>query len=157
MSLFLTNLLLALAWIALTGHYNASNFFAGLILGFVVLSFTLRGRATNAYTARIRAIAGFILFFIKEIFMANLRVAYDVLTPRHHMRPGIVAIPLDLNTDLEITVLTTLITLTPGSLCLQITDDRRILYIHAMYIDDPGQLVSDIKNGFERRVREVLQ
>ena len=89
--------------------------------------------------------------------MANLRVAYDVLTPRHHMRPGIVAIPLDLNTDLEITVLTTLITLTPGSLCLQITDDRRILYIHAMYIDDPGQLVSDIKNGFERRVREVLQ
>lgn len=157
MSLFLTNLLLALAWIALTGQYNAANFFAGSILGFVVLWITLRGRATNAYTARIKAIVGFLAFFIKELVMANLRVAYDVVTPRHHMRPGIVAVPLDLKTDLEITVLTTLITLTPGTLSLHVTDDRRVLYLHAMYIDNPDRLVNGIKDGFERRVREVLQ
>ena len=110
-----------------------------------------------AYGARLKAIGGFIVFFLKELIMANLKVAFDVLTPRHHMRPGIVAIPLDPKTDLEITVLTTLITLTPGTLSLHVTDDRRILYIHAMYIDDPDQLVRGIKEGFERRVREVLQ
>jgi multicomponent Na+:H+ antiporter subunit E len=73
------------------------------------------------------------------------------------MRPGIVAIPLDLQTDLEVTVLTTLLTLTPGSLCLHVTDDRQTLYLHAMYIDDPEELVRAIKDGFERRVREVLR
>lgn len=157
MNLFLTNLLLALAWVALTGQYNAANFFAGLMLGFIALYFTHRGRATNTYTARIKAIAGFLLFFINELIRANLRVAHDVLTPRHHMRPGIVAIPLDLKTDLEITVLTTLITLTPGTLSLHVTDDRQTLYLHAMYIDDPDRLVRGIKDGFERRVREVMQ
>jgi len=157
MNLFLTNLLLALAWVALTGQYNAASFFAGLMLGFVALCFTHRGRATNVYTARIKAIGGFFLFFINELIRANLRVAYDVLTPRHHMRPGIVAVPLDLKTDLEITVLTTLITLTPGTLSLHVTDDRQTLYLHAMYIDDPDRLVRGIKDGFERRVREVLQ
>ena len=157
MSLFLTNLLLALAWVTLTGQYQATNFFVGLLLGFVVLRMTLRGQAAVAYGAKLKAIGGFIVFFIKELIMANLKLAFDVLTPRHHMRPGIVAIPLDLKTDLEITILTTVITLTPGTLSLHVTDDRRTLYIHAMYIDDPDQLVRGIKDGFERRVREVLQ
>jgi len=156
-SLFLTNLLLSLAWVALTGQYQASNFFVGLLLGFAAIRITLRGESSRAYSAKLKAIFGFMTFFIKEIFLANLRVAYDVLTPRHHMRPGIVAVPLDLKTDLEITVLTTLITLTPGTLSLHVTDDRRTLYMHAMYIDDPGQLVMGIKDGFERRVREVLK
>jgi len=157
MSIFLTNLLLALAWVALTGQYEATSFFAGLLLGFVVLRLTLRGETAVAYSARLKAIFGFIIYFIKELIVANLKVAYDVLTPRHHMRPGIVAVPLDPKTDLEITVLTTLITLTPGTLSLHVTDDRRTLYIHAMYIDDPDQLVQEIKEGLERRVREVLQ
>lgn len=157
MSPFLTNLLLALAWVALTGHYDAANFFVGLLLGYAALRMTLRGKSVAAYGARIVAIAGFILFFLKELIMANLRLAYDVLTPRHYMRPGIVAIPLELKTDLEITVLTTLITLTPGTLSLHVTDDRRTLYIHAMYIDDVEKLIRNIKDGFERRVREVLE
>lgn len=157
MSLFLTNLLLSLAWVALTGQYQASNFFVGLLLGFIAIRITLRGPNGHAYSGRLKAIAGFIFFFTKELIKANLRVAYDVLTPRHHMRPGIVAIPLDLKTDLEITVLTTLITLTPGTLSLHVTDDRQILYIHAMYIEDVDQLTLGIKEGFERRVREVLQ
>jgi multicomponent Na+:H+ antiporter subunit E len=157
MSLFLTNLLLSLAWVALTGQYQASNFFVGLLLGFAAIRIALRGAASQAYGDRLKAIAGFVIFFCKELLLANFKVAFDVLTPRHHMRPGIVAIPLDLQTDLEVTVLTTLLTLTPGTLCLHVTDDRQTLYLHAMYIDDPEQLVREIKNGFERRVREVLR
>jgi multicomponent Na+:H+ antiporter subunit E len=157
MSLFLTNLLLSLAWVALTGQYQASNFFVGLFLGFAAIRITLRGKASQTYGDRLKAIAGFAFFFGKELLLANFRVAYDVLTPRHHMRPGIVAIPLDLKTDLEITVLTTLITLTPGTLSLHVSDDRRTLYMHAMYIDDAEKLIRSVKDGFERRVREVMQ
>jgi multicomponent Na+:H+ antiporter subunit E len=97
-----------------------------------------------------------VLFFLREMVVANLRVAHDVLTPRHHMTPGIVAVPLELTSDLQITLLASLITLTPGTLSLHIADDRRTLYVHAMYIDDPEELVRGIKEGFEQRVMEVF-
>jgi multicomponent Na+:H+ antiporter subunit E len=72
------------------------------------------------------------------------------------MVPGIVAVPLDLETDLQITLLATCITLTPGTLSLHVSEDRRTLYVHAMYIDDPDQLVREIKQGFEQRIREII-
>lgn len=157
MTPFLSHLLLALAWVALTGSYTAGGFFTGLLLGFLVLWIAGRRRGTTGYLARLRSVAGFVLFFLRELVLANLRVAYDVLTPRHHMTPGIVAVPLDVATDLEITVLATLITLTPGTLSLHVAEDRRTLYVHAMYIDEPALLVRSLKEGFERRVREVFR
>lgn len=157
MTPFLSNILLALSWMALTGTYTAGGFFTGVVVGFLVLWIARRGRGTIGYLSKIRAVAGFILFFVRELVLANLRVAHDILTPRHHMTPGIVAVPLDVETDLEITVLATVITLTPGTLSLHVADDRRTLYVHAMYIDDPEALVRGIKEGFERRVREVFR
>lgn len=157
MTALLANILLALAWMALTGAFTAGGFFTGLLLGYYVLRIGQRDRSTAAYRARIGAVAGFLLFFLKELAIANLRVAHDVLTPRHRMTPGIVAIPLDLEGELEITLLATLITLTPGTLSLHVSDDRRTLYIHAMYIGEPAKLVEGIKQGFERRVKEVFQ
>lgn len=157
MTPFLANILLALAWMALTGIYTAGGFFTGVAVGFFVLWIARRGRGTTGYLARVRAVAGFIAFFCRELVLANLRVAHDVLTPRHHMTPGIVAVPLDVESDLEITVLATVITLTPGSLSLHLADDRRTLYVHAMYANDPQALVREIKEGFERRVREVFR
>jgi multicomponent Na+:H+ antiporter subunit E len=97
------------------------------------------------------------LFFIWELILANLRVAYDVVTPRHHMRPGVIGVPLAAHTDLEITVLSSMISLTPGTLSLDVSADRKILYIHAMYIDDVDAVRRKIKDGFERRVLEVLR
>ena len=157
MTPFLSNILLALAWMALTGTYTAGGFFTGVVVGFLVLWIARRGRGTTGYLSKIRAVAGFILFFVRELVLANLRVAHDILTPRHHMTPGIVAVPLDVESDLEITVLATIITLTPGTLSLHVADDRRTLYVHAMYIDDPAALVRGIKQGFEHRVREVFR
>jgi len=101
-------------------------------------------------------IAWFVLFYLKELFLANLRVAHDVLTPRHRMKPGIIAIPLDIKSDLEIIALTNLITMTPGTLSLDVSTDRRVLYIHAMYIDDLEGLRREIKDGLEKKVMEVF-
>jgi len=98
----------------------------------------------------------FALFYLQELFLANLRVAHDVLTPRHRMKPGIIAIPLDAKSDLEIISLANLITMTPGTLSLDVSTDRRVLYIHAMYIDDLEELRSKIKDGFEKEVMEVF-
>lgn len=157
MSAFLANILLALAWMALTGSFTASGFFTGFLFGFCVIWIGRRDRSASAYHRKLLAVAGFIPFFIKEMVVANLRVAHDVLTPRDYMTPGIIAVPLDLETDMQITLLATLITLTPGTLSLNVSDDRKILYVHAMYIDDPADLVREIKDGFEMRIREILQ
>ena len=157
MSAFLANILLALAWMALTDSFHAAGFSTGFLFGFVVIWIGRRDRSTAAYHRRLLAVAGFIPYFIKEMVVANLRVAYDVLTPRDYMKPGIVAVPLDLETDLQITLLATCITLTPGTLSLHISDDRKTLYVHAMYIDDPAKLVREIKQGFEQRIQEIIQ
>jgi multicomponent Na+:H+ antiporter subunit E len=106
-------------------------------------------------TRRLAAVIRLMLLFLWQIVLANLRVAYDVLTPRHHMRPGIIALPLDVGSDVEITLLANLITLTPGSLSLEVSVDHKVLYVHAMYIDDVEALQRRIKGSLERRILEM--
>ena len=157
MKAFLWNILLAVLWAALTGHLTPFHLAVGFVLGALVLSFVQRENGSPRYLVKLRQSAGLALFFLGELILSNLRVAYDVVTPRHHMRPGIVAVPLDAETDAEITLLANLVTLTPGTLSLDVSADRRFLYVHSMYIDDVETTRRRIKNGFERRVLEVLR
>ena len=94
----------------------------------------------------------FLAYFFWELFLANLRVAYDVVTVKHFMHPGILAIPLDAKTDLEITVLANMISLTPGTLSLDVSSDRQVLYVHAMYLGE----IQKFKE-FEQRLLRVLR
>jgi multicomponent Na+:H+ antiporter subunit E len=152
------NVLLALAWVALTGEVSFGNLVTGFGLGLLVLFFTRRIVGTPTYLVRLWRGLRLLLFFVEEIIRSNLRVAYDVLTPGYHLRPGVIAIPLDARTDIEITLLANMITLTPGSFSLDVSADRRVLYVHAMYLDEN---VDDyrrrIKDGFERRILEVTR
>ncbi len=93
----------------------------------------------------------------EELIVANLKVAFDIITPKDYMEPGIVAVPLDAETDMEITLLANLITLTPGTLSLDVSKDRKILYIHTLYLDDAEKFRAEIKNGMEKRLLEVLR
>jgi len=98
----------------------------------------------------------FLAFYLWEVLLSNFRVAYDVLTPTHHMKPGFVAIPLGELTDLQVLVLANLITMTPGTLSLDISSDRSTLYLHAMYVDDPAELRKQIVEVYQRKIREVF-
>lgn len=159
MSGILWNLLLALAWAGMTQDFAPANLLIGFLLGLLVLFFGRRVVGTANYLIKIRQVIGLHLFMIWELILANLRVAYEVLTPNHNMRPGVIAIPLDAKTDAEITLLACLITLTPGTLSLDVSADRSVLYIHIMYIDDDDIEAArrSIKEGYERRVLEVLR
>jgi multicomponent Na+:H+ antiporter subunit E len=157
MSTLLLNLFLALAWMALTGKFTPLNFLTGFVAGYAILWLIRRGTRTRTYFLKVPQVIGFALFFLKELVVANMRVAYDVLTPEHHMRPGVIAIPLDAKTDTEITMLANLITLTPGTLSLDVSADRKVLYIHSMYIDDIELARRSIKEGLERRILEILR
>jgi multicomponent Na+:H+ antiporter subunit E len=148
---------LALVWVGLTGQMSARNLLVGFVLAYVVLHFAPDTMGVAQPLRRLRRAVGLAGFFIWELVLANFRVAYDVVTPTHHMRPAVVAIPLDAKTDTEITMLANLVSLTPGTLSLDVSEDRRMLFIHAMYVHDRDRLVRTIKDGFERRVLEVLR
>ncbi len=146
-----------MTWIAATGTFTPANFLAGFVLGLVILYFARGAIGTPEYIVRLQRVLGLALFFLGELIIANLRVAYEVLTPRHNMRPGVIAVPLDAKTYGEITLLCNLITLTPGTLSLDVSADRKVLYVHAMYIDDLDDVKRKIKDGFERRLLEVMR
>ncbi|WP_192085467.1 Na+/H+ antiporter subunit E [Algoriphagus sp. Y33] len=154
---FLSNLLLSLVWIAITGTFTFENFIFGFAVSFFLLWITATDRRDNKYFNRIPKLISFVLFFLYELIKANIEVAYDVVTPKHYMKPGIVKIPLDARSDLEITLLANLISLTPGTLSLDVSDDRKVLYVHAMYVKDREGFVADIKNGFEKRLLEITR
>jgi len=102
-------------------------------------------------------IIGLILFYFKELFVASLRVAADVLSPGNTMNPAIIAVPLDAQTDLEITLLANFITLTPGTLSIDVSDDRKILYVHDVYAEDIDKQTRLIKEGFEQKILNITR
>lgn len=106
---------------------------------------------------KIPLLARFLVFYIKELLIANLRVAQDALTPTLRMRPALVAIPLDAKTDLEILLLGNLITMNPGSVSLDISTDRSVMYVHVLFARDPDEVRREIKSNLERRVLELMR
>ena len=96
-------------------------------------------------------------FFSRELVVANLRVALDVLRPTRHLRPAVVAIPLDITSDAEILLLSMLINITPGSVTVDLSEDRRTLFVHVMHVASADQSRHDIKTGFERRVKRLFE
>lgn len=157
MNALLLNILLALAWEAMHGEFTLANFAVGFALGFVILFFTQSVTGEAVYARRAWRVLGLAVFFLKELVIANVRVAYDVLTPGYRMRPGVLAVPLDAETDAEILLLANLTSLTPGTINLDVSADRRTIYVHAMFADDPAAVKRSIKEGFERRVLGVLR
>lgn len=159
MTRMLWNALLALTWAIATGQFSVANLLVGFALGYFILLFSRRAMAASTYFSKVPQVAKFSVFYLWQLILANLRVAYDVVTPTHYMKPGVIAIPLDARTDGEITLLANLITLTPGTLSLDLSPDRRVLYVHVMYIDneDRDRARAQIKEGLEQRVLEVLR
>ena len=106
---------------------------------------------------RVWRIIEFILFYLKEVTLSNIRVAYGVCVPSA-MNPKLVMVALDHHdmTDWQLTLLANLITMTPGTLSINISADRRSLFIHAMFIDSPEQLQKDVNEQYARRIRNVF-
>lgn len=156
MNYFFLNIVLALVWSLLIGKFTLLNLVVSFILGYLILYFTRFASEPTAYVYKGGKALEFAWFFIKELIKSNFYLAYDVITPKFHMKPRIVAVPLDVKTDLQITTLANLISLTPGTLSLDVSKDRSILYVHAMYAQDEGQTIQKIKDGMERRVLELF-
>jgi multicomponent Na+:H+ antiporter subunit E len=153
----LLNIILALAWVALSGDFTPGSFGMGFAIGFVLLLFSQSITAKPGYVRKVWSVLDLFFYMVYEIIISNLRVAIDVVRPLSALQPGIIAVPLDATSDTEIFMLVNMIMLTPGTLAIDVSSNRRELYLHIMDARDPEKLRAQIKQGFERRVLEVLR
>jgi multicomponent Na+:H+ antiporter subunit E len=151
------SILLALAWAALQGEITLGNLLAGLAIGAAILMLLSKGGVLpGTMTTRTVIAIELAAFFLWELVIANVRVAADVLRPRTAIRPAVLAIPLEVTSDAEILLLSMLINITPGSVTVDLSDDRRTLYVHVMHMSSPEASRREIKDGFERRIRRLF-
>lgn len=131
------------------------------LIGVVIftLSWPLSYFFSRSYFRKLPKLMNLLLFFFKELIIANLLVAYDVLTPTTRMRPCVIALPLDAKSDYEITLLANMISLTPGTLSLDLSEDRKFLFVHAIYFKEVNvqEIKMSIKNGFEKKLLEIMR
>ena len=152
------NILLTLVWAGLFGRFTLETLASGFAVSYGLLYFVTRGQAGHdSYFGKVPRFVRFVGYYLWELVQSNAIIAYDVLTPVHYMNPGVIGIPIDAKTDIEVTVLANLITMTPGTLSLDVSEDGKTLYVHAMYIKDPDKLRADIKENLERRVLALLR
>lgn len=129
-----------------------------MLVGLFLLLWVLSFIVNRNYFYKLPKAFGLLLYFFKEFIVANLRIAQDILSRKYYMHPTLVALPLDVRSDFEITMLASVITLTPGTLSIDLSPDRKFLYLHALYIPKGGieALKQDIKTGFEKRIIELM-
>lgn len=156
---FLLNILLSLVWVALTGHLNYINFFFGFFLGFGILWVLTRTQHTvdKSYFLKVPKLLLFCIYFLYDMIRANIEVTKEIMRPRFELTPAIITYEHNLKSDFEITMLTNLIALTPGTMVLKISSDKKYLYIHSFNTKDKDKFAERLRNGLEKKLIEVLR
>ncbi len=159
MRTLLYNIFLTAIWGMLTMNLSVGNVIIGFIVSYMSLWFVQRKNKENRYFLFLPRFLAFSFLFFKEVTIGSFKILYDIITPRHYMNPGIIAVPLTAQTDLEITILANAITLTPGTISLAVSDDKSTLYVYSVYLDrdDKQKSIDAIKNGLEKKLLEVLR
>lgn len=153
----LLNLAIAFVWMGFHNTWDGGAFLIGYGIGLALLFILRRFLPQEFYLRRGIAILKLILLFNKELLLSGYFVAKELLRPKLNIRPGIVAVPTQLRSDWEITLFACLITLTPGTLTLEVSPEKDVLYIHSMDIPDTEQVILQIKNTFEKAIMEVTR
>ncbi|HLR23217.1 MAG TPA: Na+/H+ antiporter subunit E [Pseudogracilibacillus sp.] len=151
----LLNFSIAVVWMLLNTSFKASTFIIGYLIGMIAIVIMRRYFKDKLYLYRIWALIKLNLIFFRELLLSNIDVLKIVLRPKMDIKPSVFAYPTELEHDWEITLLSNLITLTPGTLVLHVSDDQRTLYIHAIDVEDVNEEIDSIKNSFEKAIKEV--
>ena len=155
---FGVNVVIGVVLASYSGFFGLGTLIAGFTLGYGVMWAALRAAGVRTRYFRVMwRVFRLGVFFVYELIVSSVAVIWDVLTPQHLSQPAILEMPLDVKSDEEILLVTNLISLTPGTLSLDVSDDRSVLYVHAMFADDPEAVVRQLKTGMERMVREVFE
>jgi len=148
---------LTVIWLLLNNSAAPGHIVLGLLLGWCIPLFTQRFWPKPVRLHRPGALLRFAGVFFYDVLIANLAVARLVLAGPKSLRPMFVQVPLDLRSDLAISLLANVICLTPGTVSARLSDDQRFLLVHALDCDDPQALIAVIKTRFEAPLKEILE
>ena len=150
---------LALVWAGISGSFSGLNLLLGGLVGGVAVLVLREAFASPRALRRIRRIVSLAALFLYELVVSAVRVAIVVMRPDRSkaVRPAIIAVPLTVKSDAEITLLANMITLTPGTLSVDVAADKSVLYVHALNMADKQGMIADITNGFEKKIQEVFE
>ena len=151
----LLNMVLAFLWMFIKVSYDPISFIKGYIFGLLIIFVLRRSFGSRFYLFRLWSFIKLIFIFIKELILSNIAIVKVVLKPKLDMRPAIFAMDTELTKDWQITLLSSLITLTPGTLVIDVSEDNKTLFIHAMNIGEVEDEINSIKNSFEKAILEV--
>lgn len=139
----------------ITASFTPSTFVIGYLIGVLLIILTRRFFNERLYFGRLWAVFKLTFIFFRELVMSNISVAVLVLRPKLQLQPMIFAMPTTLEKDWQITLLSSLITLTPGTIVIHVSDDQRTLYVHAIDVDDVDDAINSIRQSFEKAILEV--
>jgi len=150
---------LAITWAAITGTFSLGNLLLGAVIGVLSLWVIRLQIAKPKFMSKVPKVIGLALLFLYELVLSSIKVMALVLSPnmKKKLEPAIIAFPLQVKSDMEITLLANLITLTPGTLSVDVAEDRSVLYVHAISAPDKQGLIRDISTGFEAKIIEVFE
>ena len=152
------NIVLAFSWCLLQNDISLRQLVIGSLVGLLAMLFFPRSfhQERRSFRKIVLSIQ-LVFFFLKELLIANWTVVRQVLAPELKIQSGIIAYPLSLKHDLLITLLANMITLTPGTLSVEVAPDRKYLFIHFLDVDDVEEEIQIIKDGFERYLLRISQ
>lgn len=138
------NLVLAIVWMGLTGSVSEWNFLAGLVVGMLIISVYSRAVGETPYIGRGARLMARLFTFLRLMIESNIQIAWEVLTPRMHQTPRILRYSVAGLSDAHRTALASAITLTPGTLVIDVSPDDQWLFIHCMYAEDRDAAIRGI-------------
>lgn len=151
------NLALALTWCALAGRLTMPDLLVGYVIGYGLLGWLIPAPSARAYVRRIPRVFAFLAAYAYEVIVSSLRIAWEVVTPTPRRTPGMIDVPLDVTTEAEIALLANLITFTPGTVTIDIAEDRSHIIVHDMFLKDPETSRKKIKQRYERWVMRLMR
>jgi multicomponent K+:H+ antiporter subunit E len=152
----LMSLSLWLVWLLLAQSLAPGHLFLGGLLALGLPLFTVRFWPETNRIRRPILLLPYLAVLLWDITLANLSVARRILGPVHRLRPAFIRLPLSLDSDLAIVVLAHTISLTPGTVSISLSPDRRILLIHTLDVGDETELIAHIKKRYEQPLKEIF-
>ncbi|MCQ2028656.1 Na+/H+ antiporter subunit E [Stutzerimonas zhaodongensis] len=149
--------LLATLWMLLNNTLNLGHLVLGIFLGWVI-PLLVRGFLVDI--PRVRSPLKLCAFSLKvcyDIAVANVSVARLVLGPRDRLQPAFIEVPMAIEDPFVLTVLTTIISLTPGTVSASLRADHKVLLIHALDAPDMDALAAEVKSRYETPLLEIFE
>lgn len=151
-----TSVAILVLWLILASTYTPGSLVMGALVAILVPLWTVRFWPDRPLLRKPLKAVGFFLLVCRDIVVANLVVARQVLGPLGRIRPGFVEVPLDLDDPFVATLLGGIVTLTPGTVSIDIDMERRLLHVHALDVPDADALIAEIKMRYERPLKEMF-